>query len=394
MSPIGPALDPDERGDHADAELGTQLEHRVVVGESVDDGAHVVDAQPVLGDHVPQRALVGTRPRRHRPLEVRQVLLRDGDRLGFVLDGDVDDAVRHLHGHRPDVFGCVHAEAAAFDHRRTAHADVRVGGRDHDVAAAEQRRVAGEAPSRVDADQRHEPAQRTPQRERHAVEPGHAGPVGVARPSAAALGEEDDRQAQALGQLEQAVLLAMVLQALRAGEDGVVVRHHDRAVAVDGADAADQTVGRRPADEVVELAPAALRGDDHRPVLDEAAGVDEVVDVLARRALPRPAPALDRIGPLLVVAERVPLHDLGEIVHGCRRARRRPSTAAATAGGGLALDDGDEEIAGVHGGADLDADPVDHAGVLRRDHVLHLHRLDDEQAAGATRPHPRRRRGW
>ena len=179
--PHRPAFDADERGDHADAELRSQLEHRVVVGEPVDDGAHVVDAQPVLGDDVPQRALVGTRPRLDRALEVRQVLLRRRHRFGFVLDGDVDDAVRHLHRHRSDVLGLVHAEAAAFDHRRTTHADVRVGGGDHDVAATEQRGVAREAAARVDADQRHEPAQRTPQRERHAVEAGDAGAVGVTR---------------------------------------------------------------------------------------------------------------------------------------------------------------------------------------------------------------------
>ena len=33
----------------------------------------------------------------------------------------------------------------------------------------------------------------------------------------------------------------------------------------------------------------------------------------------------------------------------------------------------------MDGGARLDGDPFDHAGVLRRDHVLHLHRLDHEQ---------------
>ena len=62
--------------------------------------------------------------------------------------------------------------------------------------------------------------------EGHAVEAGDAGRVGVARTPAAAFGEEDDRQAQALGELEQAVLLAVVLEALRAGQHGVVVRQH------------------------------------------------------------------------------------------------------------------------------------------------------------------------
>ena len=55
---------------------------------------------------------------------------------------------------------------------------------------------------------------------------------------------------------------------------------------VDRADAADEPVGRCALDQLLERAPAALRGDDERRVLDEAALVDEVGDVLPRRALP------------------------------------------------------------------------------------------------------------
>ena len=51
------------------------------------------------------------------------------------------------------------SEAAALDHRRAAHPDARVLGGDDDVAAAQQRGVAGEAEARGDADQRHEPAE-------------------------------------------------------------------------------------------------------------------------------------------------------------------------------------------------------------------------------------------
>ena len=49
------------------------------------------------------------------------------------------------------------------------------------------------------------------------------GRVGVARPPAAALGEQHDRQPVALGELQQAVGLAVVADPLRAGEDRVVV---------------------------------------------------------------------------------------------------------------------------------------------------------------------------
>ena len=86
-------------------------------------------------------------------------------------------------------------------------------GRDDDVAAAEQRGVAGEAAARA----RCRPA--APGRSgarrggRPCVSrPGDAERVGVAGPAAAALGEEHDRQAPLLGELEHAVLLAVVLQ--------------------------------------------------------------------------------------------------------------------------------------------------------------------------------------
>src|SRR6185436_1873898 len=120
------------------------------------------------------------------------------------------------------------AQAATLDHRRAAHADVRVGRGDHDVAHAEDRRVAGEAVPGVDPDERDEPGQLAPVHERQAVQAADAGTVGVAGPTATALGEEHHGQLETLGHLEQAVLLAVVLGALGAGEHGVVVRHrHD-----------------------------------------------------------------------------------------------------------------------------------------------------------------------
>ena len=94
-----------------------------------------------------------------RALKIRKILLGGFDRLGFVLDQNIDDAVGHLHLDRADFLGPEDAEAAAFDHRGAAHPDIRVLGRDHDVATSEQRRVAGEASARVDADQRDQPAQ-------------------------------------------------------------------------------------------------------------------------------------------------------------------------------------------------------------------------------------------
>ena len=73
------------------------------------------------------------------------------------------------------------AEAAALDHRRAAHADVRALGGDHDVAAPEQGGVAGEAATAGDADQRHQPRELAEQVEGEAVEARHAGAVRVPR---------------------------------------------------------------------------------------------------------------------------------------------------------------------------------------------------------------------
>ena len=142
--------------------------------------------------------------------------------------------------------------------------------------------------------------------------PATAGRVGVAGPAAAALGEEDDRQPHALGELEHAVLLAVVLQALRAGEHGVVVRHARRSARARRRTASPLTrpmPATRPSAGVRAIsssqrAAAALRGDRERAVLDERARVAEVVDVLARGALARRAPARDRVGPRRVERER------------------------------------------------------------------------------------------
>ncbi len=74
----------------------------------------------------------------------------------------------------PTSSGRYDAEAAALDHRRAAHADVRVLRRDHHVAAAEQRGVAGEASARDDADERREAAEPGELREGRHVEAGDA----------------------------------------------------------------------------------------------------------------------------------------------------------------------------------------------------------------------------
>ena len=56
-----------------------------------------------------------------------------------------------------------------------------------------------------------------------------------------------------------------------------------------------------------------LRGDGERAVFDEAAGIDQRGDVLARRALAGLAPPRDGVRAILVEAERLPREHLGEV---------------------------------------------------------------------------------
>ena len=238
------ALDADEGRDHADAEIAAELQHRAFVGEQIDHGADVVDAQAVFRDRAAQQALVRRLPVRHRALEIGEIFLRDRRRLLLVLDEDIDDAVRRLERDRADLGRMIDAEPAAFDHGGAAHADRGVLGGDDDVAAAEHRGVAGKAIAGDDADHRHEAGEPCELHKGRPVEPGHAEPIGVARPAAAAFGVEHQRQPPLLGQREHAVDLLVVHVALGAREHGVVIGDHHAARAfgpeflgVDGGDA-------------------------------------------------------------------------------------------------------------------------------------------------------------
>ena len=205
----------------------------------------------------------------------------------------------------------------------------------------------------------------------------------------------------ALGELEQAVLLAVVLHALRAGEDRVVVRDGDRPrrlrpeqLGVDGADAADQAVGRGVGDEVVEAAPAALGGDHDRAVLDERAVVDEVGDVLPGRA-PAAGPGAGRRrrgGPRR--GRRGGARALGEVGadHGRPGGRPPPRPSPASAASSSVVDrlQAHQQVARHHRPSRRppcsSATRPDSVG---RDVVVHLHRLDEQQHG--ARPAPRRR---
>src|ERR1700753_3217943 len=126
---------------------------------------------------------------------------------------------------------------------------------------------------------------------------------------------------------------------LRPRQDRVVVGE-DRAagalaeeLAVDRRGAADEAVGGGPGDQVVDRAPPALGGDRVAAVLDEAALVDQVGEVLARRPPARRVTLLDRIGPRPVLGQRPPRSQLGEVgALGRRAAGGAPGPVRAAAG--------------------------------------------------------------
>ena len=127
-----------------------------------------------------------------------------------------------------------------------------------------------------DRDPRHQPGEPGPEREGARVERRDDRVVGVARAPAAALGEQHRGQAQALDQLEQAVLLAVADRALGAGQHRVVVGEHRAGGALAVQVAVDRAPSRRSARRRAcgrsapsARAACALRGDREPAVLDE-----------------------------------------------------------------------------------------------------------------------------
>ncbi len=232
--------------------------------------------------------------------------------------------------------------------------------------------------------------------------PGDAEAVGVAGPTAAAFGEEHDRQPPLLGELEHAVLLAVVLRALRAGEHRVVVGHHDAAR---GGFAEVFAVHARRCPRSCRRPACARSGP--RASAGGAARRSRAVRTRRRcpgRRGPRRsrapcagrscAPALDRVGPGVVAADRVALEHLVEVrpdaveVDRLDRARsaRRATSAASIDEQSVALED---RVARARPRARRTT-PLG----LGDDHVLHLHRFHHEQAAcpvGPRRPRGHRR---
>ena len=225
--------------------------------------------------------------------------------------------------------------------------------------------------------------------------------VGVARPPAAALGEEHHRQPPALGELDHPVHLLVVVGALGAGQHGVVVGHHRAAGGLVGRTASPLTRPRpmtRPSagvvlDQLLERAAPPARGDGQRAVFDEGAGIDQVVDVLPRRALAGLAPARDRVRPRRVerLARGARCTSPGR--GGCGRDRPpRPRSAPASPMSASSMNSSGWSSNTVSPAGD--GELADVAGDVGGDHVLHLHRFHDRhRLAGAHgRRRPRRAR--
>ena len=175
----------------------------------------------------------------------------------------------------------------------------------------------------------------------------------------------------------------MVEQSLRAGEHGVVVRHRDRRLPVDGAHAPDEPVGRRAFDQLLQRSAPALRRDHQGRVLHEAAGIQEVGDVLARRALAGRAPAGDRVGASTVEPDVVTPEHLGEVGANAFQVDRGVRDRLFP-GRALARLHEQQRVAGHHGVAHRDRHTPHHAGGVGGDHVLHLHRLEHEELLADT----------
>ena len=117
----------------------------------------------------------------------------------------------------------------------------------------------------------------------------------------------------AQGHAQQAVGLLVVAHALRARQHGGVVGqdHGPRAFgsehgAIDRSDAGHHAVGRCLGDQVGFAAPAALGRHGQRAVFDEAAGVAQVGDVLARGAHAQGTAPCHRFGAGNVMREGQP----------------------------------------------------------------------------------------
>ncbi|MCY1224409.1 hypothetical protein D9M72_365650 [compost metagenome] len=173
----------------------------------------------------------------------------------------------------------------------------------------------------------------------------------------------------------------MVALALGAGEHGGVIGQHRAAralrceqAAVDGAGAGDQAVGRGVGDQVGLAAPARLCRQRQAAVFAEAAGIAQVVDVLARGAQAARMAACHRLGAGRVVQEGMAVEHALQV--GADRGRVGVLGFAVGMGAGVGRLQHQHDLALGDLLAGSGAQ-VDHAArVLGHDGMFHLHRIE------------------
>ena len=223
-----------------------------------------------------------------RALKESQVATCDINRLGFVLHQHVNHAVAVLAGAGTDLLWFEHTEPATFDHGRTAHADVAACCCNDQIAATQQRCIACKTASCCDTNHRYLPIEPRKAGKSADVQTRHDRHVGVARSAATAFGKQQHRQLLLQGNTQQPICLLVVAHALRAGQDGGVIRHDDRAAglraeqrAVDAADTGDHAVGWGVFNQVFFTAAAALCCNGQGAILHERVGIAKIGNVFA-----------------------------------------------------------------------------------------------------------------
>ena len=301
--------------------------------------------------------------------------------MGLIVRDDVDDTVRGLNLNGSDVLGPMEPEPTAFDHGWPGHAQIRVGGGDDHVTDTSECGVAGKASPAHHGDRRRVAAEASHPRKRHDLEAGQEGSVGVARPSASALGEEHDGHIETVDNLEETVLLLMATEALGAGQNHVVVRHHCNVgvrfadeIGVDRGEPTDDAIPLCCGDQVIDTAASRLRRVHESAVLLEAVRVDQVGQVFPGGSAAAGMDLCHRLGPGGVVKERLASSELRQIgplrvthlhlmglVSGLHRARQQA----------------EQDRSGLYDRSNVHRNPFDPAVGRCRDEMFDLHHLDD-----------------
>ena len=313
--PEGTAFNPHKAGNHALAISAAQFQKTARIGNHLNRLAHIISALSILGNNMAQLALVVAVMGFQCTLKIAEQLLGHSGRMRLVLGQQIDHAVFGLNIHRPDICRRDLSQPAAFNHRRTAHADIAVFGSDGDIGTPEQHRITGKAIAIIHGDARRDPAGLRPSGEGHHVQTtaGNFAGIRIAGATAAALSIEDGRHLPFMRHFQNAVSLFMIEQPLRAGQHRIVISQHRRArriivehIAIHRAKTGDQPVGGCVVDKVVQIAALTLRRHHELAIFDKAALVAKVIDIFARRAMALLVPLGNLLGSIGVLRASQP----------------------------------------------------------------------------------------